>query len=84
MAKPATSTVTPKEQILKADTASRVAATSFKPSTPSWTTRRPTKEVIAFGGISQKLSSPVRSSERVKMQKNRDATQIEHAMMMAE
>jgi hypothetical protein len=40
--------------------------------------------VITFGGISQKLSSPVRLSERVKMQKNGDATQMERAMLMAE
>jgi hypothetical protein len=51
---------------------------------PTLTTRRPIKEVIAFGGINQKLSSPVRSSERVKMQKNGDATQMEHAVMMTE
>jgi hypothetical protein len=72
------------EKVLQADAASRVAATSFKPSTPSSTTRRPTKEVIAFGGISQKFSSTVRLSERVKMQKNRDATQMERAMLIAE
>jgi hypothetical protein len=84
MEKPTTSTVPPKEQVLQADAASQVAAASFNPSTPSSTTRRSTKEVIAFGGISQKLSSPVRSSKRVKMQKNGDATQMERAMMMAE
>jgi hypothetical protein len=40
--------------------------------------------VIAFGGIHQKLSSPVRSSKRVKMQKNGDATQLERAVMRTE
>jgi hypothetical protein len=73
-----------KEQTQQAEAESRVAVISFKPSTSSSNTRRPTKEVIAFGGISQKLSSPVRSSERVKMQKNRDATQMERAMMVTE
>jgi hypothetical protein len=73
-----------KKQTQQAEAESRVAAISFKPSTPSSTTRRPIKEVIAFGGINQKLSSPVRSSERVKMQKNGDATQMERAMMVTE
>jgi hypothetical protein len=80
----APSPAAPKEKALQAKAASRVATTSFKPSTPSSTPRRPTKEVITFGGISQKLSSPVRLSERVKMQKNGDATQMERAMLMAE
>jgi hypothetical protein len=73
-----------KDQTQQTVTGSRVAAAPFKPSTPTSTTRRPIKEVIAVGGISQKLSSPVRSSERVKMQKNGDATQMERAMMMTE
>jgi hypothetical protein len=77
--------VTPlKEQAQQTVAGSRVAAAPFKPSTPTPTTRRPIKEVIAFGGINQKLSSPVRSSERVKMQKNGDATQMERAVMMTE
>jgi hypothetical protein len=80
----APSPATPKEKALQAKAVSRVAATSFKPSTPSLTPSRPTKEAIAFGGISQKLSSPVCSSEKVKMQKNGDATQMERAMLMAE
>jgi hypothetical protein len=40
--------------------------------------------VIAFGGISEKFSSPVRSSERVRLQHNGDTTQLERAMQMAE
>jgi hypothetical protein len=73
-----------KDQSQQTDAGSRVAAASFKPSTPASTTRRPIKEVIAFGSINQKLSSPVRLSERVKMQKNGDATQMERAVMMTE
>jgi hypothetical protein len=73
-----------KDQAQQNVAGSRVAAAPFKTSTPTSTTRRPLKEVIAFGGINQKLSSPVRSSERVKMQKNRDATQMERAVMRTE
>jgi hypothetical protein len=73
-----------KDQAQQNVAGSRVAAATFKTSTPTSTTRRPIKEVIAFGGINQKLSSPMRSSERVKMQKNGDATQMERAVMRTE
>jgi hypothetical protein len=82
--KSATDATPLKDQTQQTDAGTRVAAASFKPSKPTSTTRRPIKEVIAFGGISQKLSSPVRSSERVKMQKNGDAMQMEHAIMRTE
>jgi hypothetical protein len=82
--KSATKATPLKDQAQQTVAGSRVAAAPFKPSTPTSTTRRPIKEVIAFGGINQKLSSPVRSSERVKMQKNGDATQMERAVMMTE
>jgi hypothetical protein len=71
----ATKTSPLKEQAQRTVAGSRVATAPFKPSSPTPPTRRPIKEVIAFGGIDQKLSSPVRSGERVKMQKNGDATQ---------
>jgi hypothetical protein len=82
--KSATKATPLKDQTQQTDAGSRVAVSSFKPSMPASTTRKQIKEVITFGGISQKLSSPVRLSERVKMEKNRDATQMERAMMMTE
>jgi hypothetical protein len=82
--KSATKATPLKDQTQQTDAGSRVAAASFKPSMPALTTRKPIKEVIAFRGISQKLSSPVHSSKRVKMQKNGEATQMERAMMMTE
>jgi hypothetical protein len=41
-------------------------------------------DVIAFGGISEEMTSPIRSSQRVKMQPNGDATQMERATQLAE
>jgi hypothetical protein len=73
-----------KDQAQQNVAGSRVAAAPFKTPTRTSTTRRPLKEVIAFGGIHQEFSSPVRSSERVKMQKNGDATQMERAVMRTE
>jgi hypothetical protein len=60
-----------------------IAAAPFSPSTPSSKSKR-IEDVIAFGGISEKMASPVRSSQRVKMQHNGDATQMEHATQLAE
>jgi hypothetical protein len=60
-----------------------IAATPFSPTTSSSKPRR-IEEVIAFGGISEKSASPVRSSQRVKMQHNGDATQLERATQLAE
>jgi hypothetical protein len=58
----------------------RIAAVPFSPSTPS----RKLADVIAFGGISEAMTSPIRSSQRVKMQPNGDATQMERATQLAE
>jgi hypothetical protein len=58
----------------------RIAAAPFSPSTPS----RKIKDVIAFGGIREENASPIRSSMRVRMQPNGDATQLERAMQLAE
>jgi hypothetical protein len=58
--------------------APRIAAAPFSPSTPTSKSRR-IEDVIAFGGISEKITSPVRSSQRVRMQHNSDATQMERA-----
>jgi hypothetical protein len=60
-----------------------IAAAPFSPSTPSSKPKR-IEDVIAFGGISEKIASPVRSSQRVKMQHNGDATQMERATQLAE
>jgi hypothetical protein len=60
-----------------------IAATPFSPLTPSSKSRK-IEDVIAFGGISEKIASPVRSSQRVKMQHNGDATQMERATQLAE
>jgi hypothetical protein len=61
----------------------RIAATSFSPSTLISQPRK-NVEVIAFGGISERTASPIRSSQRVRMQPNGDATQMEHATQLAE
>jgi hypothetical protein len=58
----------------------RIAAAPFSPSTPS----RKIKDVIAFGGIREENASPIRSSMRVRMQPNSDATQLERATQLAE
>jgi hypothetical protein len=57
----------------------RIAAAPFSPSTPS----RKIKDVIAFGGIREEVASPIRSSQRVRMQPNGDATQLERATQLA-
>jgi hypothetical protein len=62
---------------------SRIAATSPPPSTPIPNQRRH-DEVVAFGGISEKTTSSIRSSQRVRMQHNGDATQLERATLLAE
>jgi hypothetical protein len=61
----------------------RIAATTSSPSTPTAKPRKK-EDVIAFGGISEKMVSPIRSSQRVKMQPNGDATQMERATQLAE
>jgi hypothetical protein len=58
----------------------QIAAAPFSPSTPS----RRLEEIIAFGGIKEMLTSPIRSSQRVMMQPNGDATQLERATQLAE
>jgi hypothetical protein len=58
----------------------RIAAVPFSPSTPS----RKIKDVIAFGGIREENASPIRSSMRVRMQPNSDATQLERATQLVE
>jgi hypothetical protein len=60
-----------------------IAAVPFSPSTPSSKPKN-IEDIIAFGGISEKLASPVRSSQRLKMQHNGDATQLERATQLAE
>jgi hypothetical protein len=60
-----------------------IAAASFSPSTPASKSRK-IEDVIAFGGISERIASPVRSSQRVRMQHNGDATQMERATQLAE
>jgi hypothetical protein len=60
----------------------RIAATSSPPSTPTPKPRKK-EEVIAFGGISERMASPIRSSQRVRMQHNGDATQMERATQLA-
>jgi hypothetical protein len=60
-----------------------IAATPSSPPMPSAKSRK-IEEVIAFGGISEMTASLVRSSQRVKMQHNSDATQLEHATQLAE
>jgi hypothetical protein len=37
-----------------------------------------------LGGISEKIASPIRSSQRERMQHNGDATQMERATQLAE
>jgi hypothetical protein len=37
-----------------------------------------------FRGIREEIASPIRSSQRVRMQPNGDATQMEHATQLAE
>jgi hypothetical protein len=59
-----------------------IAAVPFSPSSPSSKPKN-IEDIIAFGGISEKLASPVRSSQRVKMQHNGDATQLERATQLA-
>jgi hypothetical protein len=59
----------------------RIAAAPFSPSTPS---SRKIENVIAFGGIREEIASLIRSSQRVRMQPNGDATQMERAMQLAE
>jgi hypothetical protein len=61
--------------------ATRIAAAPFSPSTSK---SRRIKDVIAFGGISEKIASPVRSSQRVRMQHNGNATQMVRATQLAE
>jgi hypothetical protein len=63
--------------------APQIAAAPFSPSAPTSKSRR-IEDVIAFGGISEKIASPVRSSQRVRMQHNGDATQMERATQLAE
>jgi hypothetical protein len=63
--------------------ASRIAATTSSPSTPI-SKQRKIDEVIAFGGISEKSPSTIRSSQRVRMQHNGDATQLERATLLTE
>jgi hypothetical protein len=58
----------------------RIAAASFSPSMPS---SRKIEDVIAFGGISEEIASPIRSSQRVRMQHNGDAMQMERATQLA-
>jgi hypothetical protein len=62
------------------NTSPRIAAAPFSPSTPS----RKIEDVIAFGGIREEIASPIRSSQRVRMQPNGDATQMERATQLAE
>jgi hypothetical protein len=57
--------------------------TTSSPSTPTSKPRKK-EEVIAFGGISKRMASPIRSSQRVRMQHNGDATQMERATQLAE
>jgi hypothetical protein len=57
--------------------------TPLSPPTPSAKSRK-IEDVIAFGGISEMTASPVRSSQRVKMQHNGDAMQMERATQLAE
>jgi hypothetical protein len=57
-----------------------IAAAPFSPSTPS----RKIEDVIAFGEISEEMTSLIRSRQRVGMQPNGDATQMERAMQLAE
>jgi hypothetical protein len=59
-----------------------IAAVPFSPSTPS--KPKNIEDIIAFGGISEKLASPMRSSQRVKMQHNGEATEMERATQLAE
>jgi hypothetical protein len=60
-----------------------MAVTHFSTPTSAAKSRK-IEEVIAFGGISEKNASPVRSSQRVRMQLNGDATQLERATQLAE
>jgi hypothetical protein len=60
-----------------------IAAVPFSPSSPSSKSKN-IEDIIAFGGIREKLASPVRSSQRVKLQHNSDATQLERATQLAE
>jgi hypothetical protein len=60
-----------------------IATSHLSPPAPSSKPRK-TEDVIAFGGISEKIGSPVRSSQRVRMQHNGDATQMERATQLAE
>jgi hypothetical protein len=62
------------------NTSPRIAAAPFSPSTPS----RKLEDIIAFGGIREEIASPIRSSQRVRMQPNGDATQMERATQLAE
>jgi hypothetical protein len=61
------------------NTSPQIAAAPFSPSTPS----RRLEDVIAFGGINEKLTSPIRSSQRVRMQPNGNATQLDRATQLA-
>jgi hypothetical protein len=72
-----------KKGVLLDKGASWIAATPFSPPTPTSKSRK-IEDVIAFRGISEKIASPVRSSQRVKMQHNGDATQMERATQLAE
>jgi hypothetical protein len=60
----------------------RLAATPSSPPIP-YAKSKKMEEAIAFGGISEKTASPVCSSQRVKMQHNGDATQMERATQLA-
>jgi hypothetical protein len=62
------------------NTSPRIAAAPFSPLTPS----RKLEDVIAFGGIREETASPIRSSQRVRMQPNGDPTQMECATQLAE
>jgi hypothetical protein len=44
----------------------RIATNTFSPSTPASKSKK-IEDVIAFGGISEKIASPIRSSQRVRM-----------------
>jgi hypothetical protein len=63
--------------------AARIAVTTSSSSTPTPKPRKK-EEVIAFGGISERMASPIHSSQRVRMQHNGDATQMERATQLAE
>jgi hypothetical protein len=68
------------KRTLLINTSPRIAVAPFSPSMPS----KKIKDVIAFGGIREEVASPIRFSQRVRMQPNSDATQMERATQLAE